>query len=70
MLRENLDKLRAPLPLETAKEWNDSAMDGGTSRFYMAITQQALDAIASGDDGISRLLVRTFRSNRTSGASN
>ncbi len=52
MLRENLDKLRAPLPLETAKEWNDSAMDGGTSRFYMAITQSALDAIASGDDAV------------------
>ncbi len=52
MLRENLDKLRAPLPLETAKEWNNSAMDGGTSRFYMTITQRALDAIASGDDAV------------------
>ena len=52
MLRENLDQLRAPLPLETAKEWNNSAMDGGTSQFYMKITQSALDAIASGDDAV------------------
>ena len=52
MLRENLDSLRAPLPLETAKEWNNSAMDGGTSQFYMKITQGALDAIASGDDAV------------------
>ena len=52
MLRENLATLRAPLPLETAKEWNNSAMDGGTSRFYMTITQRALDAIASGDDAV------------------
>ena len=52
MLRENLDKLRSPLPLETAKEWNNSAIEGGTSRFYMALTQRALDAIATGDDAV------------------
>ena len=52
MLRENIDKLRAPLPIETAKEYNNSAIEGGTDRFFMAITQRALDAIAAGDDAV------------------
>ena len=52
MLRENIEKLRAPLPIETQKEWNNSAVEGGTDRFFMAITKRALDAIAVGDDAV------------------
>ncbi len=52
MLRENIDKLRAPLPLESAREHNNSAVEGGTDRFFMAITKRALDAIDAGDDSV------------------
>lgn len=52
MLRETIDRLLQPLPVEEQREFNNSAVPTGTAQHFVVLTGQALDALQRGEPGV------------------